>query len=206
MQSPPAGVSAAWSLHVHVRPLFIARYVIVRPHVVVALPVLPAAPRRVRSPLLHQILRPGVLTHQLPHLSRERVWFAEHERSRVAVERVRGVRIEQELREEDLEDVHQVEHRRPRLVDDVQTHAPRALVDIWVVHPVHKSDARGLVRVPLGQLDVNLPHASLVRRVRRAVEVDVKLLHRVVHQLHLVVAHHQLSDVHLASLEGRTRP
>lgn len=39
--------------------------------------------------------------------------------SHLAIERVCGVGVEQQLWQEHLEDVHKVKHGRPRLVDDV---------------------------------------------------------------------------------------
>ena len=53
---------------------------------------------------------------------------------RVPVERVRGVGVGEELREEALEDVGEVVERRPRLVDHVQAHRAGDLVDVGVVH------------------------------------------------------------------------
>ena len=54
-----------------------------------------------------------------------RLGVAHQQGSCLTIQGVRRVGVAQELREEDLEDVHQVEHRAPRLVDDVETDRPR---------------------------------------------------------------------------------
>lgn len=56
------------------------------------------------------------------------LWLAHHERRRLAVERVRWVRVAQQLRQEHLEDVEHVVHGRPRLVDDVEADTTRPAV------------------------------------------------------------------------------
>ena len=66
---------------------------------------------------------------------------AHEESCGLAVERVGGVRVPQELREEHLEDVDHVEHGRPRLVDDVEADRARQLVDVGC------SDTRSRVSV-----------------------------------------------------------
>lgn len=114
--------------------------------------------------------------------------------------------------EEDFEDVNHVVHGRPCLVDDVEADGARAadasakaqrgdekygciqFVDVGVEYPVHEADARALVRILIGQFDVDLPETTLegclirvrgaalvVRQVHtlfRPLEPDVKLLPR----------------------------
>ena len=46
-----------------------------------------------------------------------------HQRRRLAIQRIRRVRVPQQLRQEDLENVHHVVHGRPGLVDDVEADA-----------------------------------------------------------------------------------
>ena len=60
------------------------------------------------------------------------------ERRGVPVEGVRGVGVREELREETLEDVGEVVEGGPGLVDHVQAHSPRHLVDVRVVHLQNK--------------------------------------------------------------------
>jgi predicted dinucleotide-utilizing enzyme len=96
------------------------------------------------------------------------------------------------LWQEDFEDVDHVVHRRPCLVDNVQTDAPAAvcddqlvpakevcnslhrtaavvlefnvqLVDVWVEDAVHEAYARTLVRILIWQLDVDLPESASER-------------------------------------------
>ena len=43
----------------------------------------------------------------------------------LCIEWVFRVRVKQELRQEDIENVHEVEHGRPSLIDHVETHTPR---------------------------------------------------------------------------------
>ena len=54
----------------------------------------------------------GVVALRLPH----------QQRGRLSIQRIGGVRVAQELGQEDLENVDHVEHGRPGLVDDVQAH------------------------------------------------------------------------------------
>jgi len=71
-----------------------------------------------------------VLLDVLPNARLVRVGLFEHECSGVAVERVRRVGVEKQLRQEHGENVDQIVHRTPRLIDHVQTHRSRCLVDI----------------------------------------------------------------------------
>lgn len=48
--------------------------------------------------------------------------FPNQQRSRLAIQGVRWIRVPQQLGQENLEDVDHVEHWRPSLVDDIQTH------------------------------------------------------------------------------------
>ena len=54
-----------------------------------------------------------------------RLGVAHQQGSCLSIQGVRWVGVAQELREEDLEDVYQVEHRTPCLVDDVETDGSR---------------------------------------------------------------------------------
>lgn len=51
--------------------------------------------------------------------------FPHYHRSRLPVERIRRVRVAEELRKKDLEDVDHVVHRRPRLVDHIEAYGAR---------------------------------------------------------------------------------
>lgn len=62
---------------------------------------------------------------------------------RVPVERVRGVGVGEQLRQEGLEDVGQVVERRPGLVDHVQAHRAGHLVDVRVVHLEERNGTSG---------------------------------------------------------------
>ena len=66
--------------------------------------------------------------HVFPHALLVPRRIAHEERSGLPVERVGGVGVKQELGEENVEDVHEVEHRAPGLVDHVQADAARRLV------------------------------------------------------------------------------
>jgi hypothetical protein len=76
----------------------------------------PLAARHFRTsyPLAAKVLTPnfGVVC----------AWFPNQHGSSFAVERIGGVGVSQELREENLEDVDHIEHWRPGLVDDVETY------------------------------------------------------------------------------------
>jgi len=109
--------------------------------------------------------------------------LAHQECSGFAVQRIGGVRVAEELGQEDFEDVDHVEHGRPGLVDDVQ--ADRAgsiacisvlcpsssialvvqgyaqLVDVGMEDPVHEADAGALVWVCIWELNVDLPESAL---------------------------------------------
>lgn len=62
----------------------------------------------------------GIIRFLIPH----------QQRRGLSIQRVRGVRVPQELWEEDLEDVDHVEHGRPGLVDDVEADRAGELVDV----------------------------------------------------------------------------
>lgn len=62
----------------------------------------------------------GIVALLIPH----------EKRGSLAVERVGRVRVAQELREENVEDVDHVEHGRPRLVDHVEADRTRELIDV----------------------------------------------------------------------------
>lgn len=53
------------------------------------------------------------------------LWFSHQKRSRLPIERVCGVWISEQLRQEDLEDVDHIEHWRPGLVDNIQADRTR---------------------------------------------------------------------------------
>jgi hypothetical protein len=52
-----------------------------------------------------------------------RFWILHQQRSGLAIQRVSRIGVSQQLWQEDLEDVDHIVHRRPSLVDDVETHA-----------------------------------------------------------------------------------
>jgi hypothetical protein len=82
------------------------------------------------------------------------------QRRSLSVQRIRRIGVSQQLRQEDLEDVDHVVHRRPSLVDDVETHAAGQLVDVGVEDAIDKADAWRLVRVLVGELDVDFPETA----------------------------------------------
>ena len=83
---------------------------------------------------LPQRLLARVLLHVLRHLLLVLFRPVQVECRGVAVERVCGVGVSEELWEETLKDVGEVVERRPRLVDHVQAHRAGHLVDVRVVH------------------------------------------------------------------------
>lgn len=112
--------------------------------------------------------------------------FPDQQGSSFAIEGIGGVRVSQELRQKDLKNVDHIEHGGPCLVDDVEADRsrPKALVlvhpfptrpsnldvefhsqliDIGVEDAVDESDAGRLVRVGVGELDVDFPNATLER-------------------------------------------
>lgn len=93
--------------------------------------------------------------------------------------------------------------RRPSLVNDVQTYAAAEFVDVWVENLVDEADGRTLVRVLVGQLNMDLPDSLPKRRVRGAVEPHVKLAHIVIHQRHLIVTHQKLHYIRLNTAARR---
>mmetsp|Transcript_32045 Transcript_32045/g.95721 ORF Transcript_32045/g.95721 Transcript_32045/m.95721 type:complete len:242 (+) Transcript_32045:424-1149(+) len=152
----------------------------------------------------HHVVDAGVPLHILSHARIVRLWFPHEQRRRLAVERVAGVGVKQQLRQEDLKHVDQVKHGAPRLVDHVEAHRPGRQVYVGMEDPVDEADGRRLVRVGLWQLHAYLPRAALVGAVLWAVKLDVELAHvALVRQLHLPIGHHELHDIHIAAL-GRT--
>lgn len=77
------------------------------------------------------------------------------------------------MREEDLENVDHVEHRRPGLIYDIETDGAGSrstlsifhdgvtknvqLIDVGMEDSVDKADARRLVWILIGELHMNLP-------------------------------------------------
>ena len=114
------------------------------------------------------------------------LWFPHQERSSLAIQGVCGVGITQQLRQKHFKDVDHVVHRRPSLVDDVQTNGARAgkilvyatrafqrrklfcgcskgflqLVDIRVEDSVHEADAGTFVWILVGKLNVDFPKTT----------------------------------------------
>lgn len=96
-------------------------------------------------PAIQRILLLAALTLDLCVVS---LGVAHEECCGLAVEGVGGVGVPQELGHEDLENVDHVKHRRPGLVDHVETDRARELVNVgwWVSGGV--SQARdGLVQL-----------------------------------------------------------
>lgn len=99
----------------------------------------------------------GLVILGLPH----------QQRRRLSVQRIARIRVAQQLRQEDFEDVDHIEHRRPGLVDHVQADRSRQLVNVrmedlflWYqghslrcegeTNLVHKTDRGRLVGVLIG--------------------------------------------------------
>jgi hypothetical protein len=82
------------------------------------------------------------------------------QRRSLSIQRIRRIGVSQQLRQEDLEDVDHVVHRRPSLVDDVETHAAGQLVDVGMEDAIDKADAWRLVWVLVGKLDVDFPETA----------------------------------------------
>lgn len=122
--------------------------------------------------------------------------FPHQKRGCLAVEGVGRIGIPKQLRQEDLKYVDHVEHGRPSLVDDVEAdrsgptkipavifsyHVPShplyissasggclQFVNVGVEDSVHEADARRLVGVLVGELDVDFPYATLERSYQTA--------------------------------------
>jgi hypothetical protein len=109
---------------------------------------------RLSSPYSYPLIGP---TFDL-HIVRLRVLH--QQRRSLAIQRIGRIGIAQQLRQEDLEDVDHVVHRRPSLVDHVETDTTRELVDVGVEDAVDKADAGRLVRVLVGELDVDFPEPA----------------------------------------------
>mmetsp|Transcript_3220 Transcript_3220/g.11237 ORF Transcript_3220/g.11237 Transcript_3220/m.11237 type:complete len:313 (+) Transcript_3220:26-964(+) len=148
--------------------------------------------------VLHGGVSGGVLADVLLHALLVLLWLAEEEGCRLSVQRIGGVGVEQQLRQEGLEHVHQLEHGAPRLVDHIQAYRARPLVHVGVEDLVHESDGWRLVRIGLGEVHAQLPCAALVGAVLGPVEDDGELAAHVSLHVHFIVAHHELHDVHLA--------
>lgn len=222
----PSIPAPSYILHIPRRLILVSIIRLIAPHaahIVIALALLARLVRRVLA---------RVLEHVLLHLGLVALRLAHHERGRLAVQRVGGVRVAQELREEDFENVDHVVHGRPGLVDDVEAHGagsvvraeeyqlcswsvlgrvcgvsaqvPKSqrtsrreeeremdvhLIDVRMEYPVHKPNARTLIGVLVGQLDVYLPQATGEGRLVRAFKPHVELLHIVVDECDFVVAH-----------------
>lgn len=88
-----------------------------------------------------------------------------------------------------LPDLEQLSERVLGLVMDSQ------LVNVGVEYAVGKAYARTLVGVLIRQLDMYLPATSSEWRLFRSLEADVELLHVVVDQCDLIIAHEQLHHV-----------
>jgi hypothetical protein len=155
-------------------------------------------------------------THTL-HLCIVALRFPHKKRGCFTVQGVRGVWVSQKLREKDFEDIDHIIHGRPCLVDDVEADGAAAIdvsvtkpgvnptppfecarghdvqfIDVGMKNPVHEADARTLVRVLIGQLDVDLPRTTfkrcygtsasfeetvrVIRTLYRTLEPDIELL------------------------------
>mmetsp|Transcript_9766 Transcript_9766/g.36732 ORF Transcript_9766/g.36732 Transcript_9766/m.36732 type:complete len:218 (+) Transcript_9766:478-1131(+) len=95
------------------------------------------------------------------------IHVSHHNRSSLTIQRVGGVGVPQQLWQEDVENVHEVEHRRPRLVDHVQADRARYLINVWMVHPVGEADGRRLEGIVDREGHVHLPDATHIRSCRR---------------------------------------
>lgn len=89
------------------------------------------------------------------------------------VQRVSGVWVKQQLWQKDFENIYQVVHRRPSLIDYIQTYRARTLkfkfesgqttreylrlVDVRMENPVFEADRRRLVRVHIWQPHLHFP-------------------------------------------------
>ena len=98
------------------------------------------------------------------------ILVAHHERSRLAVQGVRGVRVEEKLGQEHLKDIHKVEHWAPGLVDHIQADRTGHLIDIGVIDLVGEANGRGFVRVSFGEFNPDLPHTTLVNTCSKETE------------------------------------
>jgi hypothetical protein len=89
-----------------------------------------------------------------------RLWILHQHRSSLSIQRIGRIGVSQQLRQKDLEDVDHIVHGRPSLVDDVETHAAGQLVDVGMEDAIDKADAWRLVRVLVGELDVDFPETA----------------------------------------------
>lgn len=128
---------------------------------------------------LYVLFDPRVVLLRMPH----------QERSSFTIQRVVGVRVAEQLREEHLEDVDHVEHRRPSLVDHVQAYRSTEFIDIGMEYLVHEPDTGRLEGVLVRQLNVDLPYTSGERSLGGSIEPNIELLHVIVHEIDLVIRH-----------------
>lgn len=117
-----------------------------------------------------------ILFDVLAHFGLVLFGFVQVESGSVAVQRVDGVRVGEQLRQERFEHVDQVVHGRPCLVDDVEADGAGCLVDVGMKDAVHEADGGRLERILVGQVHAHLPHAAIIRRRLGPVESDHELI------------------------------
>jgi len=62
------------------------------------------------------------------------------------------------------------------LVDDIEADGAGEFINVWVKYSVDEADARALVWILIGQLDVDLPETTLKGSLYWALESDIELL------------------------------
>ena len=99
------------------------------------------------------------------------------------VQRVSGVWVKQQLWQKYFENIYQVVHWRPSLIDYIQTYRARTLklkfeseqrtreylrlVDVRMENPVFEADGRRLVRVHIRQPHLNFPKSLQEQQTMR---------------------------------------
>jgi hypothetical protein len=68
-------------------------------------------------------------------------------------------------------------------------------VNVGVEDSVDKANAWRLVRVRVGELDMDLPGSTFEWSFGRSLEPDIELLHVVVNKCDFIVAHEHLHDI-----------